>query len=182
MGIHRNSDLAAGRFRREERAMFHVFSDLEGIRIAIEMERRGESFYRHAARVSKSEETVEMLLALANEEQYHRAEFERLLRAECARGMSDCAYDDETNAYLTAIAAEVVFPKGLMALKDEGFENPEAVLLHAIASEKDSILFYTEMQQRTGDDHAREVFGEIVRQERGHLFRLQRRLAQLMQA
>ena len=181
MGIHRNSNLAAGRFRREERAMFHVFSDLEGIRIAIEMERRGESFYRHAARVSKSEETVEMLLSLANEEQYHRAEFERLLRAECARGMSDCAYDDETNAYLTAIAAEVVFPKGLMALKDEGFENPEAVLLHAIASEKDSILFYTEMQQRTADDHSREVFGEIVRQERGHLFRLQRRLAQLMQ-
>ena len=162
--------------------MFHVFSDLEGIRIAIEMERRGESFYRHAARVSKSEETVEMLLTLANEEQYHRAEFERLLRAECAREASDCAYDDETNAYLTAIAAEVVFPRGLMALKDEGFENPEAVLLHAIASEKDSILFYTEMQQRTGDAHSREVFGEIVRQERGHLFRLQRRLAQLMQA
>ena len=159
--------------------MFHVFSDLEGIRIAIEMERRGESFYRHAARVSKSGETVEMLLALANEEQYHRAEFERLLSAECARGMSDCAYDDETNAYLTAIAAEVVFPKGLMALRDEGFENPEAVLLHAIASEKDSILFYTEMQQRTADAHSREVFGEIVRQERGHLFRLQRRLAQL---
>ena len=181
MGIHRNSNLAAGRFRREERAMFHVFSDLEGIRIAIEMERRGESFYRHAARVSKSEETVEMLLSLANEEQYHRAEFERLLRAECARGMSDCAYDDETNAYLTAIAAEVVFPKGLMALKDEGFENPEAVLLHAIASEKDSILFYTESEQRTADDHARSVFSEIVRQERGHLFRLQRRLAQLMQ-
>ena len=171
---------AAGGLRRKERAMFHVFSDLEGIRIAIEMERRGESFYRHAARVSKSEETVEMLLSLANEEQYHRAEFERLLSAECARGMSDCAYDDETNAYLTAIAAEVVFPKGLMALRDEGFENPEAVLMHAIASEKDSILFYTEMQQRSADAHSREVFGEIVRQERGHLFRLQRRLTQLV--
>lgn len=159
--------------------MFHVFSDLEGIRIAVEMERRGESFYRHAARVSKSKETVEMLLSLANEEQYHRAEFERLYAAEAALGASEATYDDETNAYLTAIAAEVVFPQGLMALRDEGFENPEAVLMHAIASEKDSILFYTEMQQRTGDEHARSVFSEIVRQERGHLFRLQRRLAQL---
>lgn len=160
--------------------MFHVFSDLEGIRIAVEMERRGESFYRHAAKVSKSEETIGMLLSLAGEEQNHRAEFERLYAAEAEGGASDAAYDDETNAYLTAIAAEVVFPRGLMALKDEGFENPEAVLTHAIASEKDSILFYTEMQARTADVHAREVFGEIVRQERGHLFRLQRRLAQLV--
>jgi len=157
--------------------MFHVFSDLEGIRIAIEMERRGESFYRRAAKVSKSDNTVQMLLSLANDEMHHKAEFERLYKAESEAGMSDKAYDDETNAYLTAIAAEVVFPRGLMALKDEGFENPEAVLQHAIASEKDSVLFYSEMQARTQDAHAKEVFAEIIRQERGHLFRLQRQLA-----
>ena len=157
--------------------MFHVFSDLEGIRIAIEMERRGESFYRRAAKVSKSEDTVQMLLSLAADEMHHKAEFERLYKAESEAGMSDKAYDDETNAYLTAIAAEVVFPRGLMALKDEGFENPEAVLMHAIASEKDSVLFYSEMQEHTHDDHAKEVFGEIIRQEKGHLFRLQRQLA-----
>ena len=157
--------------------MFHVFSDLEGIRIAIEMERRGESFYRRAAKVSKCADTVQMLLSLANDEMHHKAEFERLYKAESEAGMSDKAYDDETNAYLTAIAAEVVFPKGLMALKDEGFENPQAVLQHAIASEKDSILFYSEMQARTSDEHASDVFAEIIRQERGHLFRLQRQLA-----
>lgn len=156
--------------------MFHIFSDLEGIRIAIEMERRGESFYRRAAKVSKSADTIAMLNSLANDEQRHQAEFERLYKAEAEAGMSDKAYDDETNAYLTAIAAEVVFPKGLMALKSEGFENPEAVLIHAITSEKDSILFYTEMQNRTTDDHAKDVFREIIRQERGHMFRLQRQL------
>ena len=156
--------------------MFHVFSDLEGLRIAIEMERRGESFYRRAARVSKSEETIAMLLSLANDELHHRAEFERLYKIEAESGLSDQAYDDETNAYLTAIAAEVVFPRGLMGLKDEGFENPTAVLNHAIASEKDSILFYSELQSRTGDAHAKDVFAEIVRQERGHMFRLQRQL------
>lgn len=162
--------------------MFHVFSDLEGIRIAIEMERRGESFYRRAAKVSKSAETVAMLNALAADEMHHKAEFERLYKAESEAGMSDKAYDDETNAYLTAIAAEVVFPRGLMALKDEGFENPEAVLQHAIASEKDSVLFYSEMQDRTHDDHAKAVFAEIIRQEKGHLFRLQRQLALLTNA
>ena len=156
--------------------MFHVFSDLEGLRIAVEMERRGESFYRRAARVSKCADTIAMLNSLAADEQRHQAEFERLYRAEEEAGMSSGAYDDETNAYLTAIAAEVVFPQGLMALKTEGFENPAAVLSYAIASEKDSILFYGEMQNLTQDERARTVFGEIIRQERGHMFRLQRQL------
>lgn len=159
--------------------MFHVFSDLEGIRIAIEMERRGENFYRRAARVSRSAETVELLEALAGDEQAHRAEFERLYTAESDAGLSDAAYDDEANAYLTAVAAEVIFPQGLMGLRDEGFENPAAVLRSAIASEKDSILFYTELQGHTSDPHARDVFGEIARQERGHLFRLQRQLERI---
>ena len=158
--------------------MLHVFSDLEGIRIAAEMERRGESFYRHAARVSKSGETVRFLNLLAGEEQLHCAEFERLFANESGQ-LSGEAYDDETNAYLTAIAADVVFPSGLMALKDAGFENPAAVLRNAIASEKDSIMFYSELQQHTGDEHARSVFAEIIRQERGHLSRLQRQLEQI---
>ncbi len=159
--------------------MLHIFSDLEGIRIAIEMERRGESFYRRAAKVSRSEDTVRLLHSLAADEQHHYAEFERLYRAESEGGLADRPYDDETNAYLSAIAADIVFPRGLMALRDEGFENPRAVFDYAIASEKDSILFYTEMQSRTTDIHAKDVFGEITRQERGHLFRLQRQLDQL---
>lgn len=162
--------------------MLHVFSDLEGIRIAAEMERRGESFYRRAAKVSKSEPTVNMLLSLARDEQLHRAEFERLYLVEEKNGMSSKAYDDETNAYLTAVAAEVVFPKGLVALVDSGFENPEAVLRYAIASEKDSIMFYTELQAHASDDHARDVFGEITRQERAHLYRLQRQLNQILES
>lgn len=161
--------------------MFHVFSDLEGLRIAIEMEKRGEAFYRRAAKVSRDAETIDMLLSLAADEQRHQAEFTRLYNTEQEKGMSDKAYDDETNAYLTAIAADVVFPRGLMALKHEGFENPVAVLNYAIASEKDSIMFYTELTNLTPDEHARSVFAEIIRQERGHMFRLQRNLELITQ-
>ena len=153
----------------------HIFSDLEGIRIAIEMERRGEAFYRRAARVSRSEETIAMLNVLAADEMNHRAEFERLYRNESGT-LSSSAYNEETNAYLSAIAAEFIFPEGLMALRSVGFENPEAVLQDAIKSEKDSILFYTELTGHTADAHARDVFSEIIRQERGHLYRLQRQL------
>jgi len=162
--------------------MLHVFSNLEGVRIAMEMERRGESFYRRAAKVSRDPETVELLLHLAADEQNHREQFERLYQQAQGAGVSSDAYDEETNAYLTAIAADIVFPQGLMGLRSEGFENPQAVLMHAIRSEKDSILFYTELKEHAADEDARRVFDEIARQERGHMFRLQRQLDLLVDA
>ena len=161
----------------------HAFNDLEGVRIAAEMESRGEQFYRRAARVSKSPETVALLTDLANDEVLHMQEFGRLYQEACAyyrrEGIPCPYYDEETNAYLSAIAADVVFPEGLMTLRREGFESPEAILAAAIDSEKDSILFYTELAARSGDTHARDLFLEIVRQERRHLSRLQKRLSEL---
>ena len=40
----------------------HDFNDLEGLRIAIEMEKRGEALYRKAARVSKKREVIDLSL------------------------------------------------------------------------------------------------------------------------
>ena len=152
--------------------MLHVFNDKEGIRIAIEMEKRGESFYRHAARIAQDSNTVALLETLANDENIHRREFEKLAHAETV-ALSGAAYDDETNAFLSAVAAEFIFPKGLMGMRDVGFEDPASILDKAIESEKNSILFYTRLEQTTQDRHAQQVFAEIIRQESGHLCRLQ---------
>ena len=156
--------------------LIHAFDDREGLRIAMEMERRGEDFYRRCACVSKNPRTVETLLQLASDESAHRAEFQRMREA-IADGE---AYDQETNAYLSAIAAEVVFPEGLMAMKRQGFDSPKAALMEAIQSEKDSILFYGELAKQARDQRAREVFQEIIRQEMGHMRILQTRLADIV--
>lgn len=161
----------------------HVFNDLEGIRIATEMELRGEAFYRRAAQMSKSPEAVELLNALADDELYHMQEFGRLYERECDHyrgvGAPSSHYDDETNVYLGAIAADIVFPGGLMALRKEGFDSPAAIFRQAIDSEKDSILFYTELAAKAGSERAARIFREIIKQERGHMLRLQMMLAQL---
>ena len=157
--------------------MRHVFSDLEGLRIAVEMERRGEDFYRRAEKVSRSPQTVALLKSLGNDERLHGREFQRLYELADARKNVCEPYDDETNAYLSAIAADIVFPGGLMALRQAGFEDPRAVLTAAIESEKDSILFYTELAAHARDAEARLTFEEITRQERGHLARLLNQLA-----
>ena len=155
----------------------HSFSDAEGLRIAIEMERRGEAFYRRSARISRNPDTVRVLEQLAADEMIHRAEFEKLLQR---TDVSEEEYDPETNAYLTALAADVVFSEGLMALRHTGFESPEGALLEAIQSEKDSVLFYTELAERATEEGARAIFNEIIFQEKAHLRTLQLRLAKLI--
>ena len=157
------------------------FNDLEGLRIAIEMEKRGEDFYRRAAKVSRSAETVSLLNQLAADEIVHAGEFERLynLALERHEAAAEEDYDEETSAYLRAVAADIVFSSGLMALRRVGFESPEAVLEYAIGSEKDSILFYTELTGCAKTAHCRGTFQEIARQERGHLARLVGRLNQI---
>lgn len=161
--------------------MEHAFSDLEGLRIAVEMEKRGEAFYRRAAKISRSAQTVALLNGLADEECQHGQEFQALYDRVCAQRPCGCAdaYDPETCAYLSAIAADIIFPGGLMALRQSGFDDAQAVFLSAIASEKDSVLFYTELATCARDEQARAVFTEIARQERRHMARLQRRLEAL---
>ena len=156
----------------------HEFSALEGLRIAVEMEKRGGAFYARAARFSRSDAARDMLLKLAAEEQIHEREFSRLYQQEESRGEPSARYDEETSAYLSAIAADIVFAGGLMAIRD-AFDDPVQVVRQAIASEKDSILFYTELAGLTDDPAAARIFRDIARQERGHLMLLEARLAEL---
>lgn len=151
----------------------HVFSAREALRIAVEMERRGEAFYRRAAGFSTDPGAVKALNQLAADERAHCAEFMRMARQE---SVTEDAYDPEVSAYLTAVAADVVFSEGLVALRNTGFDDPRQVILEAIRSEKDSILFYTEL---AGLGAGAEIFNEIIRQEKAHLRMLQRRLGDL---
>ncbi len=147
------------------------FDDMQAVTISMEMERRGADFYRRAARVSKTAAVASLLDLLAREEDTHLEEFARL--AERVRRGPARAYDEELSAYLTAVAADIVFPGGVVELAGEGgLRDPAAVLQYAIRSEKDSILFYTELSSRAADDSARETFREILAAERGHLARL----------
>jgi rubrerythrin len=159
--------------------MSHQFSDLEGLRIAMEMERRGYEFYRRAARLTKSECIVQMLEELAIEEEGHERDFAKLLEDQCAGRFAEASvcYSGETSTYLSAIAADIVFPGGLMEVgRRGGFDNLAAILTTAIDSEKNAILFYSELRDLTKDEGARQAFGSVIAQEKVHLARLQEQL------
>ena len=152
------------------------FGDMEGLRIAAEMEKRGGEFYRLAARVSRAQDTKDLLTSLAADEAVHLHEFQRLYAK--AEAENRAPYSPERAAYLTALAAEIAFPEGVVGLAGQ-LESPQAILQSAIRSEEDSIRFYTELTKATGCQPMASVFEDIIRQETGHLHRLQKMLSEL---
>lgn len=157
------------------------FSDLEGLRIAAEMEQRGGEFYRRASRIAKDPRALALLNELAADEKAHELEFQKLFdqRALGREDEEEQYYSEEASLYLSAIAADIVFAGGLSGLaKDRGFENPAEILAYAIGSEKNSILFYSEMIVQARNQETRLAFQEIVRQEKFHLGKLQSMLMQ----
>ena len=92
-------------------------------------------------------------------------------------GSEDEPYDLETSSYLSAIAAEIVFPGGVLAsMMNRRLETVRDVLLHAIGSEKDSLLFYMELLLDTKNEQTAQVLRAIISEEKRHLVDLQQLL------
>ncbi|MEG2860211.1 MAG: rubrerythrin, partial [Clostridia bacterium] len=69
--------------------MTRRFNDLEGLRIAVEMEKRGADLYRHAVRISKSPKAASVLAQLEQDEREHQRNFSALYEAQLARHEGD---------------------------------------------------------------------------------------------
>jgi len=165
-------------------AVYHVFNDLEGLRVAVEIERRGFEFYTRAMKLSADPDARAMLRHLAQEEQEHLSAFDALYKQAAERadqlGMP-ADYGMESSAFLSALAADVVFPGGLSAFaRGYGFDDPFALLMQAIQAEKDSILYYWECMMITKDPLARDTFHNIIAQERDHLMDLQGEMVKML--
>lgn len=151
------------------------YNDVEGMRIAIEMEKRGLDLYQRALRVTHDDGVARILHLLIADEQKHVALFQQRLSA--LQSETPCAenYSVEASAFLAAIASDVAFPGGLMSLAyGDGLEDPLAVIMFSIHAEKDAILFYDEILRITEDEETKRTFEQIVKEERIHLMELQR--------
>lgn len=154
----------------------HQFSDREALHIAAQIERKGERFYRMAQGVAGKGPAGPLLEMLRRQELAHAQRFESMLD-KIEDGSEDEPYDLETSSYLSAIAAEIVFPGGVLAsMMNRRLETVRDVLLCAIGSEKDSLLFYMELLLNTRDEQTAQVLRAIIAEEKRHLVDLQQLL------
>ncbi|MDH4227350.1 MAG: ferritin family protein [Deltaproteobacteria bacterium] len=150
------------------------FSAEEILDMAIRIEENGEKFYAAAAKSAKNPKLKELFEFLVKEELKHAAYFgklKKLVAEYTPHGAAD-PYLDEASMYIKALSDAKVFhretdPKEL-ARKTE---NEEKAIDFAIEAEKESLLFYYEIQKSIRDKD-RKIVDDIIIEEKDHLQRL----------
>jgi len=160
-------------------------NELEAIKMAINIEKRGEQFYRKAAeKFADVSDIASVFLNLAKEEEDHARTFQRIYDdfADKNHKFDDTyLYEPEVEAYLYATVETTIFPS------DEDnddvlgeIQSPEDVLRLGIQMEKDSILFYTEMIIYSHLLEAKDAFRRLLKEEKKHLVDLKSKLDEML--
>lgn len=145
-----------------------VRKQAEGLRIAMEMECRGQNLYMRARQFTDDPELTFLLKELEEEEKLHYALFSGMLAA-----LGEEILSPEENALAAAKAANFFFPGGLMqVVMDGALSSPVKILEEAIRTEQDSIAFYTQLLAHLTEAEDKETVYGIVREEEGHLHTL----------
>ena len=147
------------------------FSGSELLEIAMGIERNGMAFYQALADKTGKRDVKDIYTYLAGEEKKHLDTFQ---------GMSDSlgqvklpeTYTEEYMLYLKSLVDSTVFSNVTEAQQKAGkMSNEIEALDTGIQAEKDSILFYTELQNLVRE-RDRKVVINIVDEEKKHLRQL----------
>ena len=151
------------------------FSGSEVIEVAIQIERNGLSFYRSIAALMEQEEIKQLFNHLADEEEAHIKSFESLWEA-FKDYKPDIPDEEEYYEYIRMLAGMNVFTRkeGIDEVVGS-IKNEKDALEMAIRFEKDSIVFFAEIKGLVKESQ-RDAVDELMREERGHLRKLFRKL------
>ena len=153
-----------------------LFSDLEGIRIGMSIEVRGRDFYQQAYDQSRDENHKELFNLLKNEEVSHYEKFSEIFRqinGNREAGSDEYLFDEETSRYLTVLAEGYIFPTAQnAAAKIVESTTVVEILYMAIQAEKDSILFYDELANKSKFEATKKTFAVLKAEEQTHVVKL----------
>lgn len=157
------------------------FTGREIVEMAIRIEENGMRYYADAARAAKTNRLKELFKALSEEEARHINLFTEL-KAAVPQDSASEAFDPyilEATQYLKAMADTEVFtqPDEGGRLAEEVFDEKTALEV-AIDREKDSIIFYYELDKMIRDKD-NFVVQELIAQEKDHLKKLTEHLEEL---
>ncbi len=150
------------------------FTGKEVLDMAVRIEENGMRFYNDASRGAKSQQLKELFSALAEEEASHIKTFLELKKA--LVGSGDSAgfdpYIEDAQQYLKSMADTEVFtnPEAGKAAARSLKSEEEAVIL-AIGMEKDSLLFYYELERMIRESD-KKVIEALIEQEKEHVRKL----------
>lgn len=149
------------------------YSSLDLINIAIEMEDKGNTFYKKAASKLEDSEAKSIFIKLADEELKHKERFKELQMVvidEMAGDKSSDFFDMEASKYIDDLVHASVFPEDEDIDKFlENISGPLSAINMALDLEKDSILLYQALSEGTKNRSTRETVLSIIIEERKHI-------------
>jgi rubrerythrin len=147
------------------------FTGSELVEIAVQMEKNGMQFYAAAADAVGNARARGLLRDLAADEVQHLRIFQGLLTNLALADLNE-SYPGEYQVYLQAHVDGQVFTEARMKrlLAQQSLSEREA-LQFGLDSEKDAILYYTEMLRFVPGADQKTVQG-IIEEEKKHLAKL----------
>jgi len=145
------------------------YAGSEILKMAVEIERKGKTFYEDMAKIIKDPRVKDIFKFLAEEEVRHEVVFTEMLSAV---KVDDSYNEAELHQFFGSLVGNSIFPgrNSDKEMKKE-MSNVSAALEKALALEKDAILFFHEMKTVTAaKDHA--VIDKIIEEERDHIKRI----------
>jgi rubrerythrin len=142
------------------------FNADEVFEMAIEIEVKGQEFYKKAAADVGNEEVKAILLDLADMEVDHENTFKEMKKELAAIEKSSNVFDpdNEAAAYLKALADTKVFYE-----KEIDTTSVKEVMKAAVTAEKDSIVFYLGMKQLVPEKKGQDKLDDIISEEMSHI-------------
>lgn len=156
--------------------MISNFSVDEVFEMAELMEHNGADFYRKTAEKTDDPKLKEFLVSLANMEVKHAAMFKmwRKELAEMDPEQKMFPADNESALYLrTIVDGKVSFDH-----EEHGSSSMEEILKGAIASEKDTVIFYLNIQEAIPKHLGKGKIDRIISEELSHIRLLSQKLNQ----
>lgn len=148
------------------------FNADEIFEMGMDVEKNGEAYYRKCAELSGDPGIRKVFAWLAGEENTHWETFRRL-REELPGGQGDENLIDAeglNELYLDAIVKSRLFSNIKEAeAAAAGAKDEIEALKAALAFEKDTILFFTEMKTMTRADFGAEKIDMLINEERKHV-------------
>ncbi len=156
--------------------MATFFHANEIAKIAVEIERKGRAFYLRVAEMATTERCRELFLFLAEEEGKHEAIFFSLMERLGKIELPAWSSQEEYGSYLQAlIESHALFNSGLAEKNMGDAGDEESAIRMAMSFEKDTLLFFIEMESLVPDSEKSAV-RQCIEEERLHLRRLREML------
>ena len=141
-----------------------VNNEQEALFLACEMERRAVQVYERGVLVCREAALKDMLARFWGEEKEHLDRFSQMGKQLEDRQM------DEQQLLLSAYAAQILFPGGLMQAKRAGaLDDAASLLIFARDSEATAVKCYESFSASCENPEAQRMFLAIAKEEQGHL-------------